>query len=63
VEELADGCRRIQNEELHNSYESLNVIRVVKSKNMNVRSIQYVWERSPVLQSIGLGLSSVIIPV
>jgi len=33
-EELAGGCRGLQNEELHNLYGSLNIIRVIKSRRM-----------------------------
>jgi hypothetical protein len=31
-EEMAGGWRRLHNEELHNSYASLNIIREIKSK-------------------------------
>jgi hypothetical protein len=33
-EELAGGWRRLHNEELHNLYTSLNIIRVIKSRRM-----------------------------
>jgi len=33
-EEVAGGWRRLYNEELHNLYASLNIIKVVKSRNM-----------------------------
>jgi transcription elongation factor len=33
-QKLAGGWRRLQNEELHNLYNSLNIIRVIKSKRM-----------------------------
>jgi hypothetical protein len=33
-EEVAGGCRRLHNEELHNLYTSPNVIRVIKSRRM-----------------------------
>jgi hypothetical protein len=33
-EKAAGGWRRLHNEELHNSYTSLNVIRVIKSRRM-----------------------------
>jgi hypothetical protein len=31
-EEVAGGCRRVQNEELHNMYASPNIIRLIKSR-------------------------------
>jgi hypothetical protein len=34
-EEVAGGWRRLHNEELHNLYASLNIIRVVKSRRMS----------------------------
>jgi hypothetical protein len=33
-EEVAGGCRRLHNEELHNLYASPNIIRVIKSRRM-----------------------------
>jgi hypothetical protein len=33
-EEVAGGWRRLHNEELHNLYASLNIIRVIKSRRM-----------------------------
>jgi hypothetical protein len=33
-EEVAGGCRRLRNEELHNLYVSLNIIRAIKSRRM-----------------------------
>jgi hypothetical protein len=33
-EEVAGGCRRLYNEELHNMYASPNIIRVFKSRRM-----------------------------
>jgi hypothetical protein len=33
-EEVAGGWRRLHNEELHNLYVSLNIIRVIKSRRM-----------------------------
>jgi len=33
-EELAEGWRRLRNEELHNLYASLDIIRVIKSRRM-----------------------------
>jgi hypothetical protein len=33
-EEVAGGCRRLHNEELHNLYASPNVIRAIKSRSM-----------------------------
>jgi hypothetical protein len=34
MEEVAGDWRRMHNEELHNSYASINIIRVIKSKGM-----------------------------
>jgi hypothetical protein len=33
-EEVAEGWRRLHNEELHNLYASPNIIRVIKSKRL-----------------------------
>jgi hypothetical protein len=33
-EEVEEGWRRLHNEELHNFYSSLNIIRVIKSRRM-----------------------------
>jgi hypothetical protein len=33
-EEVAGGCRRLHNEELHNFYISANIIKVIKSRRM-----------------------------
>jgi hypothetical protein len=35
-EEVAGGCRRLHNEELHNLYTSPNIIRVIKSTGMTL---------------------------
>jgi hypothetical protein len=32
---VAEGCRRLHNEELHNLYASPNTVRVIKSRKMN----------------------------
>jgi hypothetical protein len=32
MDQLAVGCRKLHNEELHNLYTSLNIIRVIKSR-------------------------------
>jgi hypothetical protein len=37
-DEIIGGWRKLHNEELHNSYSSPNIIRVIKS-----RSIRWVW--------------------
>jgi hypothetical protein len=34
-DEVAGGWRRLHNEELHNLYASLNIIRVIKSRKMS----------------------------
>jgi len=34
LEEVATGCRRLHNEELHNLYASRNIITVIKSRMM-----------------------------
>jgi hypothetical protein len=33
-EEVAGGCRRLHNEELHNLYASPEIVRVIKSRRM-----------------------------
>jgi hypothetical protein len=33
-EEMVGGWRRLQDEKLHNLYTSLNIIRVIKSRNI-----------------------------
>jgi hypothetical protein len=44
-EEVAGGWRRLHNEELHNMYTSLNIIRVIKSRMMKwVGKVAYVGE-------------------
>jgi hypothetical protein len=40
-EEVAQGSKRLHNEELHNLYSSQNVLRVIKSK----RCRDHAWER------------------
>jgi hypothetical protein len=35
-EKVAEGCRRLHNEELRNLYTSPNVIRVIKSRRIRV---------------------------
>jgi hypothetical protein len=35
-EELAEGWRRLRNEELHNLYASLDIIRVIKLRKMRL---------------------------
>jgi hypothetical protein len=46
-EEMAEGWRRLHNEELHNLYSSLNIIRVIKSRRMRwVRHAARMRERS-----------------
>jgi PAS domain-containing protein len=35
-EEVAGGCRRLHNEELHNLYSSPNIIRVIESRRLSL---------------------------
>jgi hypothetical protein len=54
-EEVAGGCRRLHNEELHNSYASPNFIRVIKSRRM--RWAGYIAWMGGLLRRCGLDAS------
>jgi hypothetical protein len=41
-------CRKLHNDELHNLYFSLNIVRVIKSRSRRLQDMWYTWRRGGV---------------
>ena len=52
-DELTEEWRKLHNEELHDLYSLLNIVRVIKSRRMRWAGYEYVWGEERRIQSFG----------